>query len=136
MVSGGCLCGAVRFAVDAEPMAARQCWCRLCQYLGAGSSTVNVCFPAGALTVDGDVRWHASVADSGNRMQRGFCPQCGTPLFSNAEIRPHLTFIRAGALDDPGLIAPQATIWTGQAPDWACFDPAIPQNEGQPPPVA
>ncbi|MBY8822653.1 GFA family protein [Sphingomonas colocasiae] len=136
MASGGCLCGAVRFTVDAAPLAARQCWCRLCQYLGAGSSTVNICFPADALKVEGEIRWHASIADSGNRMRRGFCPQCGTPLFSNAEIRPHLTFIRAGALDNPNLIAPQATIWTSQAPDWACFDPAIPQNEGQPPPVA
>jgi len=52
------------------------------------------------------------------------------------DLRGDHQFIRAGALDDPGLIAPQATIWTGQAPDWACFDPAIPQNEGQPPPVA
>ncbi len=135
-VTGGCLCGAVRFTMDAEPLAARTCWCRLCQYLGAGSATVNVAFPADKLAVDGEIRWHKSIADSGNHMQRGFCPECGTPIFSNAEARPHLTFIRAGALDDPGLIGPQATIWTSQAPDWACFDPAIPQHEAQLPPVA
>lgn len=135
-VTGGCLCGAVRFTMDAEPLAARTCWCRLCQYLGAGSATVNVAFPADRLAVDGEVRWHNSIADSGNHMQRGFCPECGTPIFSNAEARPHLTFIRAGALDDPGLIGPQATIWTSQAPDWACFDPALPQHEAQLPPVA
>lgn len=135
-VSGGCLCGAVRFTVDAEPLAARTCWCRLCQYLGAGSATVNVAFPADKLHLSGDVRWHQSTADSGNAMQRGFCPQCGTPLFSNAEARPHLTFIRAGALDDPNLIGPQATIWTSAAPEWAHFDPSIPANPAQPPPVA
>lgn len=132
----GCLCGAVRITIDAEPIAARACWCRLCQYLGAGSATVNVCFPADAVTVTGEVRWHDSTADSGNPMRRGFCPACGTPLFSVALTRPHLTFLRAGALDDPELIAPTATIWTSAAPSWACIDPALPQLEGQPPPVA
>ena len=135
-IEGGCLCKAVRFRVAAEPLAVRTCWCRLCQYLGAGSATVNVCFPAEALSVEGEVRWHASKADSGSDMQRGFCPSCGTPLFSNAEQRPHLTFVRAGALDDPSIAAPQATIWVSEAPEWACIDSAIPAHEGQPPPVA
>lgn len=132
----GCLCGAVRISIDAEPMAARTCWCRLCQYLGGGTATANVCFPAEAVTTTGEVKWHASVADSGNAMRRGFCPVCGTPLFSIAEARPHLTFIRAGALDDPNLIGPQATIWTSAAPDWACISQDIPSYSAQVPPVA
>jgi hypothetical protein len=132
--SGGCLCGAVKFSVASHPLTARVCWCRVCQYLGAGSGMVSVCFPSDGLTVQGDVRWFESVADSGNRMSRGFCPTCGTPLFSKAEARPHLIFIRAGALDNPNLIAPVMTIWTDAAPDWACFDPALPQVGGQPPP--
>jgi hypothetical protein len=132
----GCLCGQVRIAIDAEPLAARMCWCRLCQYLGGGTATVNVCFPSEAVTVAGEVRWHESVADSGNRMRRGFCPECGTPLFSLAESRPHLTFIRAGALDDPNLIGPEAVIWTSVAPRWACLDPALPHHPRQIPPVA
>lgn len=97
---------------------------------------MNVCLPADALEVSGEVRWHASKADSGNDMKRGFCPECGTPLFSNADQRPHLTFVRAGALDDPGIAAPQATIWTKEAPEWACINPDIPAHEGQLPPVA
>lgn len=132
---GGCLCGAVRISIDAEPMAARMCWCRLCQFLGGGSATVNVCFPADKVTTTGEVRWHESIADSGNAMKRGFCPECGTPLFSVAASRPHLAFIRAGALDDPSLLAPQAVIWTDAAPHWAHFDPGLPQHPQQIPPV-
>lgn len=131
----GCLCGTVRISIDAEPLAARMCWCRLCQYLGGGTATVNVCFPADKVTIEGEVRWHESIADSGNHMRRGFCPTCGTPLFSIAESRPHLTFLRAGALADPGLIGPQAVIWTAQAPAWACLDPVLPQHPAQIPPV-
>jgi len=131
----GCLCGAVRVEVGAEPLMARTCWCRLCQYLAAGNATVNVVFPADAVKVEGAVQWHHAVADSGNKMQRGFCPQCGTPLFSKSDARPHLLIVRAGALDDPELLAPQATIWTAAAPGWACFDAELPQFERQPPPI-
>jgi len=132
----GCLCGAVRFSIAAEPMAARSCWCRLCQYLGGGGPTTNVCFPADKVTISGEIRYHESIADSGNKMRRGFCPTCGTPLTSEAESRPHLTFLRAGTLDDPNLIGPQATIWTSAAPDWACIDDRIPGYPAQIPPVA
>ena len=135
-IGAGCLCGSVRIEIVAEPLAARMCWCRLCQYLGGGSATVNVCFPSEAVRTSGEVRWHESVADSGTPMRRGFCPGCGTPLFSVAETRPHLVFIRAGALDDPNRIAPEAIIWTSAAPDWAHHDPDVPQFPAQIPPVA
>jgi hypothetical protein len=66
-------------------------------------------------------------------MHRRFCAQCGTPLFSEAEPRPHQIIVRVGALDDPGLAKPAAIIWTKSAPEWACFDPALQQAEGQAP---
>jgi len=132
---GGCLCGAVRFRTDAAPMRARTCWCRLCQALGAGSATVNVCFPTEGFVVEGETADYVSTADSGSTMHRRFCPKCGTALFSEAEQRPHLIFVRAGALDDREVAAPTETIWTSSAPSWACFDPTIPQVERQPPPL-
>ena len=130
---GGCLCGAVRFAIEAPPMGARRCWCRLCQYLSGGGGTVNVIFPSEAMRLTGEVRWHDSVADSGNATQRGFCPGCGTPLLSRAEVRPHLIIVRAGALDDPSLLGPQMNIWTQAAPRWATLDPGIPHYPAQNP---
>ena len=135
-ISGRCLCGAVQVSISAAPLAARVCWCRLCQYLGSGNGTVSVCFPAISVSVLGDVRWYQNVADSGNRMLRGFCPRCGTPMFSKADVRPHIIFVRMGVLDDPNLLGPQMTIWTDAAPNWAIFDPALPIIPGQPPPVA
>src|SRR5688500_3458169 len=115
-IEGGCLCGAVRLRIEAEPLAVRTCWCRLCQYLAAGSATVNACFPAEAVHAEGEGRWYECQAERGDGMRRGFCPSCGTRLFSIADQRPHLTFVRAGALDDRSIAAPQATIWTREAP--------------------
>jgi hypothetical protein len=134
-IAGGCLCKSVRYQVTAEPILTRVCWCRLCQYLGAGSATVNVCFPSAAISIAGKLSDYRSVADSGNVMHRKFCPSCGTALFSEAESRPHLVFVRAGTLDDPEIAKPSMTIWTSQAPTWACFDPDLPKVERQPPPA-
>jgi hypothetical protein len=135
-VTGHCLCGAVRYSINAAPLASRSCWCRLCQYIGAGSATVNVCFPTNAITIEGEMRDFRSVADSGNVMHRRFCPTCGTHMFSESEIRPHLIFVRAGTLDDPELAKPASTIWISEAPSWACIDPGLPRVDRQPPPVA
>ncbi len=135
-ITGGCLCKLVRYRITSAPIVTRVCWCRLCQYLGAGSSTVNVCFPTSAITIEGELKDYSNIAESGNVMHRRFCPNCGTSLFSEAEIRPHLIFVRAGTLDDPEVARPAGTIWTSEAPTWACFDPALPQTEKQPPPLA
>ena len=135
-IVGGCLCHAVRFESTASPIVTRVCWCRLCQYLGAGSGTVNVCFATATLVIRGETSDHQSVAESANVMHRRFCPKCGTPLFSEAESRPHLVFIRAGALDDPEVAKPAMTLWTSAAPSWACIADDVPRIERQPPPAA
>ena len=136
MIAGGCLCGAVRYQTSARPLTARYCWCRFCQHIAAGNAAVSVCFPSASMSIEGETRDFASVADSGNRMHRRFCPACGVHLFSEAETRPHLIFVRAGTLDDPEVARPAATIWTARAPTWACIDETLPSWEGQPPPVA
>lgn len=131
-ITGGCLCGAVRYTIEADaPLTVRQCWCRVCQHLGAGSGTVNAVFQKEALTVSGPLTDYVSTADSGSIMHRRFCARCGTPVFSEAEPRPHLVIVRAGTLDDPSLAKPQEIIWTKSAPSWAAFDPSLPTAAGQ-----
>ena len=134
-VTGGCLCRQVRYRITAAPIVTRVCWCRHCQYFASGNATVNVCFPSNAITIEGEMKDYRSVADSGNVTHRRFCPTCGTSLFSEAEVRPHLIFVRAGTLDDPEIAKPAATIWTSSAPSWACMNENLPKIERQPPPA-
>ncbi len=135
-ITGGCLCGAVRYTVSAEPLGSRACWCRLCQYLASGSATVNAIFPADAVTITGPLKTFSGIADSGCHMTRGFCPECGTQISSTAAERPHLMVLRTGTLDDPNLVRPTDIIWTSAAPDWATLDPDLPHHPAQIPPVA
>ncbi|MBV9996547.1 MAG: GFA family protein [Caulobacteraceae bacterium] len=135
MISGRCLCGSVTYRAASAPIVVRACWCRLCQYIGAGSGTVNACFAREGFIIQGELGDHMGVADSGARMHRRFCRSCGTHLFSEAEPRPHLIFVRVGTLDDPEAGRPQMTIWTSQAPSWACIAEDLPRVEAQPPPA-
>jgi len=134
-ITGGCLCGAMRYRASGEPITSRACWCRDCQYIAAGSATLNVMFRADEVTIEGEPADFVSVAESGNRMHRRFCPACGVHLFSAGEARPDLVIVRIGTLDDPDRIAPVASIWTRSAPRWACIDQRLPMFEGPTPPV-
>ena len=134
IITGGCRCKAVRYSVEAEPITARQCWCRDCQYIGAGSGTVNVFFSSEAVKVEGALSDYTNRAASGNLMHRQFCPICGTPLFTQSDARRHMIGVRAGTLDDAEIGKPQMTIWTSSAPSWAVFDPNIQRDEKQSPP--
>jgi hypothetical protein len=125
------LCGAVRYEIDAEPRATRACWCRTCQYLGAGSATVNVFFPSESISVTGDLKTYRTQADSGNTVAHAFCPVCGTPVFTESETGRGIRGVRAGTLDEPELGKPQKILWVSEAPSWAPFDPAVPQEPQQ-----
>jgi hypothetical protein len=131
--SGSCLCRAVSVSAEGAPMLARMCWCRVCQYLGSGNATVNAAFPVSSVTVDGPVKWFTDTADSGNEMWRGFCGECGTPLFSKGTRFPDRMVIRLGVFDDINAITPAGAIWTSSAPDWAKIDDNGPLHTHQPP---
>jgi hypothetical protein len=132
-IEGGCLCGQVRYVATAAPLVTRACWCRVCQFMAAGNATVNLAFSVKAVTVTGELRDYSSLADSGTRMHRRFCPVCGVHLFSEAESRPNIIVVRAGTLDVPENVAIEALIWTSSAPRWAALDPALPHFQKQPP---
>jgi len=126
--TGQCLCGQVTFTIDAEPQGARVCWCRDCQRIASGSPTVNVLFDEAAVHFSGTITTLRMTADSGNTVERGFCPKCGSQLYSRTVEPAGMPMrVRAGTLDNPELKAPQAAIWVDSAPSWAVFDPALPR---------
>jgi hypothetical protein len=126
---GGCLCGQIRFTIDADPLAARMCWCRDCQRIASGSATINVLFPEEAVRYEGAMTTICLTADSGNTVERGFCPTCGAQMYSRTlEPKGQPIRVRAGTLDDPELAQPTAIIWSASAPSWALLDPRLPHH--------
>jgi hypothetical protein len=131
--AGRCACGAVRAQIEGEPIALRQCWCRQCQKIAAGSPTNNAMFALAGLTVEGDLAINSYVAASGNTLTHSFCGRCGTAVMAQSSARPHLRTIRLGFLDPGHGLAPTVAIWTDEAPDWAVIDPALERFPRQPP---
>jgi hypothetical protein len=132
--TGRCACGAVTAQIEGTALAVRQCWCRQCQRLAAGSPTTNAIFPTDAVTISGTLSTHSYVAASGNTLTQSFCGGCGTPVVAQSSARPQYRTIRLGFLDAPGGLAPRAAIWLDDAPAWACIDPALEKHGGQAPP--
>lgn len=130
---GGCLCGAIRYKVEGEPLMSGACYCRDCQYVAGGAEAVGAGYPAEALTVTkGETRQFVIKSDSGADVTRHFCPTCGVHLFAHNSTHPQFLSIKIGTLDDPSGFKSQGNIWTSSAQPWHHIDPDLPAWEKEP----
>lgn len=132
---GRCLCGAVTYESSEEPVAFMLCHCRDCQYISGGepAAVAVVAKPAFKLT-KGEVKSFSVTGDTGSKVVRQFCAECGTPMFSALEANPQLWAIKAGTMEDPSRLKPTAFLWMKSAQPWAHKDPAIRAFDKQPVP--
>ena len=131
--SGGCLCGAVRYEIDGEPMFMAHCHCRDCQR-ATGTGHVSVTgLPRAAVKITGETRAYACNGDSGQPLIRNFCPNCGSLIYSEPTIMQGVINVTAGTLDDPSLFHPQAAIYTRSRPDWDRLQGGLAEFEATPP---
>jgi hypothetical protein len=136
-LTGGCACGAIRYVCTAAPLLALKCHCRACQRASGTAYAAILRVPAAAFTVtQGAPSFFTVAGDSGNRVSRGFCPACGSPLFSRlsgglAEV----VGIRVGSLDDPSQYQPSLEMFVASAQPWDCLSPTLPHFPGYPPGV-
>ena len=133
-MTGGCLCGAVRYESSGEPVFSLLCHCRDCQRNNGTAYTAAVRVPAAGFRVTkGEPKLYIKTADSGNQVSRVFCPECGSPLFLRVSTRPDLVGIRVGTLDDPSWFRPEADIFVRSAQPWDHMNPDLPKYPTYPP---
>ena len=112
-LTGGCACGAVRYAIGAVPRAFYLCHCTECQR--QSSSAFGECLrcdPA-SVTVAGEMKTVRRSSESGAVRLGDFCPQCGVRLFHRSDGDPDRLNVKAGTLDDTTWLIPAGHIWTG-----------------------
>ena len=121
---GGCGCGAIRYACDAEPLVSYTCHCLECQRLSSSAFTTCIQVPAAALSFTrGAAVTRERVADSGNRITTGFCGACGSALYSANEARPTRRTLYVGTLDRAEAVEVNAHIFTKRRLPWVVLPP-------------
>ena len=133
-ISGGCLCGEVRYETSAEPMIAGQCQCVDCRKSSGSGHCSHLGVPEDGFTATGALTSYDKPADSGNIVTRKFCPTCGAAILSTNSGVPGMVFVRASSLDDPEVFQPQLAVYTSRGPSWDKLDPALPSFPEMPPP--
>lgn len=132
-ITGGCLCGAIRYTISVPVTELRACHCTNCQKGSGAAGSVNAVIPSAAFKLtQGTLKRYESIADSGRTLYRDFCGDCGSPIYSQRATALDTVVVRAGTLDDAGDMKITANIWTRSARPWAYIDPASKQFPGQP----
>src|SRR6202048_5582755 len=100
--SGGCACGAIRYESREKPVVMLHCHCRDCQQSSGGPFSSFVVVPVESFKLlQGSPRFHASPSEMGGKTRRGFCPDCGSPVYGQPDFIPHIVAIQNRSLDDP-----------------------------------
>jgi hypothetical protein len=118
--SGGCACGAVRFEFDTDPGFVADCYCLDCQRASGGVMATFFGIPENDFTVlSGKPKSFSYIADSGKGLDRNFCPDCGSRLFTNnAGAFPGTVFVMLGSLDNAETIKPMLEMFAKRRHAW------------------
>ena len=120
----------MRYACDAEPVLTALCHCRHCQKQTSAPFSIVVAVSRCSLRLErGSLKTFADTGDSGQPVERSFCPDCGSPIRSFVAALPELEFVKTGKL------APTVELWCETAQPWLAPDPSrqrLPRN----PPLA
>jgi len=129
-VEGGCLCGAVRFAVTLPTMFCGHCHCTMCQrnhgaafvtWLAIDRSQLDVIAGRSEL-----VRYESSVHGT-----RSFCSRCGTSLFCENATHPDRVDIPLANMNGPTDRAPQVHVYVDSRADWFSITDSLPRLGGK-----
>jgi hypothetical protein len=124
---GGCVCGAVRYRIKADPQFGVVCHCTWCQKRSGSAFSFN------AYCRDEDVEFNGGARaayehrsdETGRWLRTEFCPTCGTPVTHTVEMRPGLRALAAGTLDDPDSLRIDRHIWTRSARPWVTIPDTV-----------
>lgn len=124
--TGGCLCGAVRYAVTGTLGDVVDCHCRMCLrthgHVGAYSETPR---PDLQLTESRGLAWYRS----SDKAQRGFCRECGSTLFWQGD-QDTMVGIAAGTIDPPTGLRTVQHIYVADKGDYYEIADGLPQLPG------
>ncbi len=125
-LTGGCLCGAVRYAFEGTPGAAGWCHCRMCQRSSGAPAQTYVVLAAEGFRY---LTCAPALYRSSERGERRFCAACGSQIEFRERGGAEIS-LNSGTLDDPALVPPDRHIWTSSEVPWFAAAPGLPRHGG------
>ena len=117
-LTGGCLCGAVRYTVNSDFIFSGKCYCEDCRKSsGTGHGSVFA-VPEASVQMTGKLTEYKKNGSSGQPIARSFCPVCGSRIASKAAVMPGVMMLTASSLDDPNAFTTQMSVFASRAPAW------------------
>lgn len=129
---GGCLCGAIRYSIAPPLLFVSQCCCKDCQKATGTGHTTIIGIHKDQLTLHGTPATYSNSGDTGGKVTRHFCGNCGGRLYTSGDAPGDHIMVQAGSLDDPGAVSPQNVIYVKDKVHWDMVDESLPQFEGLP----
>jgi hypothetical protein len=131
-VDGQCLCGDLRYEADVDADTAHICHCTDCQTLSGSAFRVTVFVNDKSFRISsGKATTYIKVAASGRRRELGFCPRCGTSIYSRpADGEAGYFGLRVGSLRQRDVLVPKTQCWRRSAQRWTSSIGEIPAFDG------
>jgi hypothetical protein len=130
MIEGGCLCGAVRYQVNAAIKDVSHCHCAMCRkHHGAAFATFGVAERNHFHWLQGEQQ--ISIYRSSTQLERLFCGRCGSSLLCRTDEEPDIVYLTLGTLDDDPGCRPAYHIWVGSMAPWHTITDDLPQFEAE-----
>jgi len=128
-MQASCQCGSLSATIadDAEAMTVL-CHCLDCQRRSGSPFGVMAYFSAQAVTIAGEATRYVRRTDAGNTYTNGFCPTCGSTLFSVPGKYPDLIGIALGALADPSFPQPARSVFEQSRHAWVTLPEGMPRH--------
>jgi hypothetical protein len=98
-ITGGCLCGKVRFEITEPLFSAGYCHCTRCQRRTGTAASVQARIPRGALRMISGEELLSAYRPGDGGFDKLFCSGCGSAMFSRSGERPEVMSVRLGVLD-------------------------------------
>ncbi|MBM4226505.1 MAG: GFA family protein [Gammaproteobacteria bacterium] len=123
--AGGCLCGAVRYRCEGDPLNMGLCQCERCQRQSGSAFLIATVFPRDAVHFTRAMPHKYETGPEGERLSRHFCANCGSAVMITLDRYPEIRSMMGGTLDDKTRLKPTFSLWCSSGQPWLTLPESI-----------
>jgi hypothetical protein len=136
-LTGGCLCGGVRYEISEPLGTASYCHCTRCQRRSGTAASAQARVAPGSFRIVAGEELVRCWGPGGGGFAKCFCSTCGGALWSRSPVDPQVVSVRLGTFDaDPG-VRPEYRQFVAYAAAWEPIpDDGLPRHDEARPPAS